>query len=111
MVCCLMQCSKGQFCCPSFCLPQSWNTIYSGPDVTVIIKDRPAASTGWSGRSFMKRTKDKAAFAFAVAVAMTAAIAAGPEVAQKWEPTRTIEFIVPAGTGGGADQMARGLQG
>ncbi|MSQ19760.1 MAG: tripartite tricarboxylate transporter substrate binding protein [Betaproteobacteria bacterium] len=27
--------------------------------------------------------------------------------AQTWEPTRTVEFIVPAGTGGGADQMAR----
>ncbi|MFC5067738.1 Bug family tripartite tricarboxylate transporter substrate binding protein, partial [Flaviflagellibacter deserti] len=28
-----------------------------------------------------------------------------------WEPTKTVEFIVPAGTGGGADQMARMLQG
>jgi putative tricarboxylic transport membrane protein len=28
-----------------------------------------------------------------------------------WEPTRTIEIIVPAGPGGGADQMARTLQG
>ena len=24
-----------------------------------------------------------------------------------WEPTKPIEFVVPAGTGGGADQMAR----
>ena len=24
-----------------------------------------------------------------------------------WEPTRPIEFVIPAGTGGGADQMAR----
>ena len=31
--------------------------------------------------------------------------------AQKWEPTRTVEIIVPAGTGGGADQMARVVQG
>ena len=31
--------------------------------------------------------------------------------AQKWEPTRTVEIIVPAGTGGGADQMARVIQG
>ena len=29
----------------------------------------------------------------------------------KWEPTKSVEFIVPAGTGGGADQMARFLQG
>jgi tripartite-type tricarboxylate transporter receptor subunit TctC len=28
-----------------------------------------------------------------------------------WEPTRPVEFIVPAGTGGGADQMARVVQG
>src|SRR5712675_3258418 len=28
-----------------------------------------------------------------------------------WEPTKTVEFIVPAGTGGGADQMARVIQG
>ena len=27
--------------------------------------------------------------------------------AQAWEPTKPIEFVVPAGTGGGADQMAR----
>jgi putative tricarboxylic transport membrane protein len=38
-------------------------------------------------------------------------LAASPANAQKWQPTRTIEFIVPAGTGGGADQMARVLQG
>ena len=28
-------------------------------------------------------------------------------LAQAWEPTKPIEFIIPAGTGGGADQMAR----
>ncbi|MCX7158079.1 MAG: tripartite tricarboxylate transporter substrate binding protein, partial [Proteobacteria bacterium] len=27
-----------------------------------------------------------------------------------WEPTKTVEFVVPAGTGGGADQMARIIQ-
>ena len=27
-----------------------------------------------------------------------------------WEPTHTVEFVVPAGTGGGADQMARVMQ-
>ena len=31
--------------------------------------------------------------------------------AQAWEPTKTVEFIVPAGTGGGADQMARFIDG
>ena len=28
-----------------------------------------------------------------------------------WEPTKPVEFIIPAGTGGGADQMARLMQG
>ena len=27
-----------------------------------------------------------------------------------WEPSKTVEFVVPAGTGGGADQMARLIQ-
>ncbi|HEX9144879.1 MAG TPA: tripartite tricarboxylate transporter substrate-binding protein, partial [Candidatus Binatia bacterium] len=31
----------------------------------------------------------------------------GQPSAIAWEPTKTIEFIIPAGTGGGADQMAR----
>jgi len=31
--------------------------------------------------------------------------------AKAWEPTHPIEIIVPAGTGGGADQMARVMQG
>jgi tripartite-type tricarboxylate transporter receptor subunit TctC len=38
-----------------------------------------------------------------------AALAAAPALA--WEPTKPVEFIVPAGTGGGADQMARFIQG
>lgn len=32
-------------------------------------------------------------------------------VAQAWEPTKPIEFVIPAGTGGGADQMARLISG
>lgn len=34
-----------------------------------------------------------------------------PGIARAWEPTKPIEFVVPAGTGGGADQMARFIQG
>ena len=37
------------------------------------------------------------------------ALSSGP--ASAWEPTHPIELIVPAGTGGGADQMARAMQG
>ena len=31
--------------------------------------------------------------------------------AASWQPTKNVEFVVPAGTGGGADQMARLIQG
>jgi len=47
--------------------------------------------------------------AVAAMVAVGSSFVAG--TAQAWEPTKTVEFIVPAGTGGGADQMARMLQG
>src|SRR5213594_4607622 len=33
------------------------------------------------------------------------------DTAQAWEPTKPIEFVIPAGTGGGADQMARLISG
>jgi putative tricarboxylic transport membrane protein len=47
-----------------------------------------------------------------VALALTAVAAAlHATPAAAWEPTRNVEFIVPAGTGGGADQMARMVQG
>ena len=38
-------------------------------------------------------------------------VALGPSAALAWEPTKPIEFVVPAGTGGGADQMARLIAG
>ena len=50
--------------------------------------------------------------ALPLTLAATMAIAlAIPLSAAAWEPTKPVEFIVPAGTGGGADQMARLLQG
>ena len=42
-------------------------------------------------------------------LALAAALAL-PFPVQAWEPTRNVEFIIPAGTGGGADQMARAIQ-
>jgi putative tricarboxylic transport membrane protein len=45
------------------------------------------------------------------ALTLFAAAAAVPAQTLAWEPTRTVEFVVPAGTGGGADQMARVIQG
>jgi putative tricarboxylic transport membrane protein len=46
-----------------------------------------------------------------MAFAAVAATMAGTVSAQAWEPTKPVEFVVPAGTGGGADQMARLIQG
>ena len=34
-----------------------------------------------------------------------------PRAVLAWEPTRPVEFVIPAGTGGGADQMARLISG
>ena len=44
-------------------------------------------------------------------IALLATGAAGSAIAAGWEPNKPVEFVVPAGTGGGADQMARLLQG
>ena len=44
-----------------------------------------------------------------LALAAGALTAAAPALA--WEPTKPVELVVPAGTGGGADQMARLIQG
>jgi len=52
-------------------------------------------------RSLFSRAR-VAALAGAVLTALAPAFA--------WEPSKTVEFIVPAGTGGGADQMARLIQ-
>jgi putative tricarboxylic transport membrane protein len=46
----------------------------------------------------------------AAAALLATCSAAGPALAA-WEPTKPVEFVVPAGTGGGADQMARLIQG
>jgi len=44
-----------------------------------------------------------------VSIAVAAALA--PTGAAAWEPSKPVQFVVPAGTGGGADQMARFIQG
>src|SRR5687768_8166358 len=46
---------------------------------------------------------------FSAALVPLLALAAAPAAA--WEPTKSVEFVIPAGTGGGADQMARLIQG
>ena len=48
-------------------------------------------------------------FIRAASAALLAATCAASAFA--WEPTKPVELVVPAGTGGGADQMARFIQG
>ena len=42
---------------------------------------------------------------------LATATAFAPAPAAAWEPTKPVTFVIPAGTGGGADQMARFIQG
>ena len=42
---------------------------------------------------------------------LTPVIFSSWDTARAWEPTKPIEFVIPAGTGGGADQMARLIAG
>jgi tripartite-type tricarboxylate transporter receptor subunit TctC len=53
------------------------------------------------------RNLKSGAIAALVAGALVAVTPAAHAQLGGWEPTKTVEFIVPAGTGGGADQMAR----
>ena len=55
--------------------------------------------------------KVSAVFKTILATTAAATLAAAALPAHAWEPSKTVEFIVPAGTGGGADQMARAIQG
>jgi len=78
---------------------------------------KPGAKSGGDDKTFWeKRMTGPAKFrkiaicGLAAAIAATALAIAAP-VSAAWEPTRPVEFIVPAGTGGGADQMARVIQG
>jgi putative tricarboxylic transport membrane protein len=46
-----------------------------------------------------------------IAALVVFALVLGPLSAFAWEPSKPIEFVIPAGTGGGADQMARLMAG
>jgi tripartite-type tricarboxylate transporter receptor subunit TctC len=50
-------------------------------------------------------------FALVGALGIGAMVVSAPGAANAWEPKKPVEFIIMAGTGGGADQIARLLQG
>jgi putative tricarboxylic transport membrane protein len=74
----------------------SWNTFRTAP-----------ATFAWA-RPFRGRLPRWQVFG--ALIAASSAMLAMPQ-AHAWEPTKPVEFVVPAGTGGGADQMARFIQG
>ncbi len=47
----------------------------------------------------------------ALVPALVVIVSVFSSTAEAWEPSKPIEFVVPAGTGGGADQMARLIAG
>ena len=64
--------------------------------------------------AFARSTAARKPFIMALtALAVTSLIPGGATVAKAaaWEPTKPVEFVIPAGTGGGADQMARLIRG
>jgi putative tricarboxylic transport membrane protein len=67
----------------------------------------------WPEQKLPRRKRMKASHILAglSVVALGAALAPHATQAAEWKPTRTVTFVVPAGTGGGADQMAREVQG
>ncbi len=52
---------------------------------------------------------EKTSVGLIAGAAVLATLGAG--TAHAWEPAKPVEFVIPAGTGGGADQMARFIQG
>jgi tripartite-type tricarboxylate transporter receptor subunit TctC len=69
--------------------------------------------------ALVSRSGNRGAAGFARRAALWAAAlpiaallpAATATTAHAWEPAKPVQFIIPAGTGGGADQMARFIQG
>jgi putative tricarboxylic transport membrane protein len=59
----------------------------------------------------MKKLTWKLSYAVLLLAAAAIASAWAAPAFAAWEPTKPVEFIVPAGAGGASDQMARTIQG
>ncbi len=64
-------------------------------------------NSNFTDRSFKRKILRRVAFC----LTLTSALCGTSAAVAAWEPTKPVEFVVPAGTGGGADQMARLIQG
>ena len=80
---------------------------------TTAMTGRPATGVNVLGErtSPAGRVPSAKARSLSAMAGMAIALALPLAAQAAWEPTKPVEFIVPAGTGGGADQMARLLQG
>jgi putative tricarboxylic transport membrane protein len=77
-----------------------------------VIKSQMARARRNHRRQTVRLTTLKTRMSVAAAtVIASCAMLAAPLAHAAWEPTKPVEFVVPAGTGGGADQMARLIQG
>jgi tripartite-type tricarboxylate transporter receptor subunit TctC len=56
-------------------------------------------------------TASRGSFVHTATLAAAVLMAAATPAQAAWAPEKPVEFVVPAGTGGGADQMARLIQG
>src|SRR6185369_1287884 len=69
-------------------------------------------TTTQEGAPLMRTARARISFAQLAAGTWAAALLAlCPAAHAAWEPAKPVELVVPAGTGGGADQMARLIQG
>src|SRR5688500_9938293 len=82
---------------------------WSAPALRIRIKRPRAAEPGIHLKTHEENAMKKRTFAKGMVAALVAGVF-GAMPALAWEPTKNVEFIVPAGTGGGADQMARLIQ-
>lgn len=77
--------------------------------------DRRGGKTRWRrpakrGLTGLERALARRAVSALVWLALLVSVLAMTRSAVAWEPTSPIELIVPAGSGGGADRLARALQ-
>src|SRR5256712_7375064 len=71
----------------------------------------PARSVFGRSQLCSRARRKEWAMALTTALALVLVLVAAAPAGAAWEPTKPIEFVVPAGTGGGADQMARLISG
>jgi tripartite-type tricarboxylate transporter receptor subunit TctC len=84
--------------------------VTTGSGLAAGLNDEDHDHQGGTTKMERSLTSTRLAMSAAAAAILGLAVSA-PAAAQSWEPTKPVQFVIPAGTGGGADQMARFIQG